>query len=311
MNLESSTIVLAAILLALTSASLPNAKAASLISNAAVGASNSPNTFPAFEPGGSAYSGTGALVSASGSASFTGQNSNGEETIMTFTGSASAWAQSYGQLRTAASGTVSGVYYNENNAPYYSYNDHDDDDEETGHWDIDPNGSPTFLVSYGQAQFSDTLNYGNIPAGFTTDFWFHISGSFTGGDVYHSILVNFGLASDNIVLYPVSGANHLWTTNKFTPLPGVDVDFSTTVLSSFNFYPEYSSEGGTYSGSADFMNTVTLAGINVYDENDNLVTDWALTSGSGTLYPGSIPEPSAALLGLAGAAGFLARRRRF
>lgn len=273
----------------------------SLSSSAAVGASNDPGTFGSFWPDGFAYSGTGALVSASGSSSFTGLNSNDQAATMTFTGSATASA-SYGMLRTAASGSVSGVYYNENNAPYYYQ------DDESGTWITDPEGSPTFLVSYGQAQFNDTLNYGNIPAGFTTDFWFHITGSFTGANVYHSIYVEFGTQSNSIVLYPVDGANHLWTTNKFTPLPGVDIDFSTTVLSSFNLYPEYSPEGESYSGSANFMNTVTLAGINVYDENDNLVSGWSLTSGSGTTYP--VPEPSAVLLGLAGAVGFVARRRR-
>jgi hypothetical protein len=56
------------------------------------------------------------------------------------------------------------------------------------------------------------------------------------------------------------------------------------------------------------MNTVTLAGMNVFDEDDNLITGWTVTSGSGTMYP--VPEPSVTLLGLAGAVGFVARRRR-
>lgn len=292
---------LTATLLAFTCASIPNTQAASLVSSVSVGASNNPQTFRPFEPAGSNSSETGAAVSSTGSSTFTGLNRNGEEAIMTFSGSGTASA-SYGMLRTAASGSVSGVYYNETNSPYYYQ------DEESEAWITDPQGSPTFLVSYGQAQFNDTLNYGSIPAGFKTNFWLNISGSFTGTDVYHSVYVEFGTQTDSIVLYPVDGANQLWTTDNFTPLPGVDLSFSTTVLSSFNFYPEHAPDGGSYSGIAEFMNTVTIAAINVYDQNDNLVSGWSPTSGSGTVYP--VPEPSGMVLVLAAVIGFAARRRR-
>lgn len=306
MKAQSTSPMLAAALLAVASASITNSQAASLVTSVAVGASSDPQSFPGFAPNGYNSSNSGARVSADGSETFTGLDRSDQEATMTFSGTATASAD-YGMLRTAASGSVSGVYSNANNPPYYYYEDYGDDNDESGNWIVDPDGSPTFLVSYGQAQFNDTLNYGTIPAGFTTDFWFHISGSFTGTNLTHSVYVEFGEQSDALILYPADGANHIWTTNKFVPLPGQDLNFSTTVVSQFNFYPENATDGESFSGSADFMNTVTLAAINVYDEDDNLVSGWAPTSGSGTAY--AIPEPSAALLGLAGVLGFLVRRR--
>lgn len=290
--------VVTATLLAFASASIQNVRAASLVTSVTVGASNDPGTIISFGPGASDYSGTGSPISAEGSAGFTGMDSNNVEATMYFSGSGTASA-AYGMLRTAASGSASGVYFNAANAPYY--------DSEAG---VNPGGSPSFLASFGQAQFIDTLNYGNVPAGFRTDFYFHITGSFTGTNLVHSVYVEFGTQSDYIILYPDSGGviNQVWVTDKFMPTPGVDVDFRTTVLSQFNLYPEFATEGGSYSGSANFMNTVTLAGMNLFDENDNLITGWTVTSGSGTMYP--VPEPSAMLLGLAGAVGFVARRRR-
>jgi hypothetical protein len=294
----SPSVMLTATLLAFACGSIQNVRAASLVTSVNVGASNDPGTLIPFGPGASDYSGTGGQISAIGSASFIGLDSNNVESTMSFSGSATASA-AYGMLRTAASGSASGVYYNGENAPYY--------DSEVG---VNPNGSPSFLASFGQAQFIDTLNYGNVPAGFRTDFYFHITGSFTGTSLVHSVYVEFGTQSDFIILYPDSGGviNQVWVTDKFNPLPGVDIDFRTTVLSQFNLYPEFATEGGSYTGSANFMNTVTLAGMNVFDEDDNLITGWTVTSGSGTMYP--VPEPSVTLLGLAGAVGFVARRRR-
>jgi len=65
--------------------------------------------------------------------------------------------------------------------------------------------------------------------------------------------------------------------------------------------------------SAEFMSTARFVGLDVFDAQGHRVTDFTLTSGSGTDYLAAVPEPASMLMVLAGVGlvgGVAARRRR-
>lgn len=275
-------------LIVLGSALLAAPAEAVLTVAASVGASNDPGYFVNFPTGGGGYShsgnNTGAYVETSGSATFNGLDAAGDPSTMSFSGSASA-KTSYLKHHLAASGHVSNVTYNPENPPYYL----------TGE-PVNENGMPTFLAAYAQSEYEDVLTYATgFNQAYRTDFYFHITGSFEGTHMSHSIFVEFGGQSDYTIFHsPADGLGSTisttWATRKFDVIPGQPIVYSSTSLAQFNLQTPYSTGGGDYSGIANFSNTVTLAGINLYDENDNLVSNWSLTAGSGTNYP--IPEPA-------------------
>lgn len=295
-----SSVVLTAALLAFASASFPNAQAAISLETAAdIWVANAGDG----QYGGGSYnrSDTGAPVSANETYVYGMNHSNG---LITFSGEAAA-SVTFGQLRTSASGSVTNAYYDPDSLIF------------DGEGNFNQDGIPGFYAVQAYAAFSDTL----IPAtGFgaakKTNFLYHITGSFTGMNAQHELGVTFNGQTQSITLNSTGSEfptliGQTWATEMFDiPQHGLPFEKSVWVNSQFTLSGQYDHvvDGEDYAGSANFMNTVTLVGINVYDENDNLLTGWTITSGSGTVYP--VPEPSAALLGLAGVAGFLARRRR-
>ncbi len=294
------SIVLAAALLAFTSASLSEAQAAISLEAAAdiwvANAGDGQHAAGSFNPS------DGALVTAGETYTYGTSHQNGP---ITFSGDASA-SVTFGQLRTSASGSVTNAYYDPDNLVF--------DDE--GNFNS-ADGIPGFYAVQAYAAFHETLDYAT---GFgmakKTNFLYHITGSFTGTNASHELGVSFGGQTQSITLNSTGSEfptyiGQTWATEMFDiPQHGLPIEKFVWVNSQFALSGVYDNvvDGENYAGSANFMSTVTLVGINVYDENDNLLSGWSVTSGSGTVYP--IPEPSAALLGLAGVAGLLARRRR-
>ncbi len=62
--------------------------------------------------------------------------------------------------------------------------------------------------------------------------------------------------------------------------------------------------------AADFGSTAKLVGLDVFDAQGHRITEFTLTSASGTDYISGVPEPASGLLLLAGAAALAARRSR-
>ncbi len=244
---------------------------------------------------------TGAPVSASETYIYGTSHSNGP---ITFSGTTAA-SVTYGQLHTSASGSVTNAYFDPDNLFF--------DDE--GNPSAD--GIPGFYAVQAYAAFHDTL----IPlTGFgaakKTNFFYHITGSFTGMNAIHTLGVTFNGQTQSITLNSTGSEfptliGQTWATEMFDiPQHGLEFEKSVWVNSQFTLSSVYDHvvEGENYAGSANFMNTVTLVGMNVYDENDNLLTGWSITSGSGTTYP--IPEPGVPMmLALVSLAAGMRRRR--
>lgn len=290
-------------------AALSPLEAASLETTAYVGAGNSGyddqeqwgEWITLLGPGAYQASDSGAAVSAAGVRDFSGLNQEGSEATMSFQGSASASA-AYGRLRTQAYGRVENAFYNEENDPF-NFDTH-----------YDPDGTPNVLNSHGQATYTDEFTYSDASAAVTVNFFFKITGNFTGLNASHSVRVNFNGQSDYIHISPVVdplGVDHLWATKMFTLTANTPLEHSVTVLTQFNLDTQSYNEGD-YESSADFSNTVTMEGMELYDGDGVALTGWSLSSGSGTSYPLSpIPEPgTVSLLMLGGAALLRLKRRR-
>jgi hypothetical protein len=270
----------------------------SVNSSAFVGASNtefSPYSIPNIDGN---YSTVGAPVNASGSQSFGGSNSNGDFDTMTFSGTGFASAQ-YGQLKTSASGELENAFYNSDNPWYWNSNTNE----------LNEDGTPDVFISAGQATFNDTFTYSNYGPAVTVNFFYQVSGTFTGEEVYHSLYVSNDGDSDYIYLDTFQGNsfNQTWVTKNFSIGDGV-LDHSTNSLSSFLVQPEFYPDGSLISGTANFSSTITLTGMELRDANGALVNGWSMSSASGTVYP--VPEPaSMTILGLAALAAFKRKRK--
>lgn len=249
---------------------------------------------------------TGAAVSASGFGSYGGMNSSGAWDTMSYYGEAKAVSQ-YGQLKTYGYGKLENSFYNFENPVYYN--------SDTG--EVNPDGTPDRFVSYGQAQYEDYFEYssptGNMSAGVKVDFWYYIHGRFQGDGAFHSVLVENDGDYDYILLNSTGGIteiNQIWTSKKFVIGADLALQHKVTMLSQFdNINTQNWDEGSTVEGEANFYNTVTLGGMNLYDENDNLITSWTMSSASGTDYQ-AVPEPATmTVLGIAALAALKRKRK--
>lgn len=280
-------------LLAITTIS----SAQSLTSYVAIGAGNTGFENFGINAFASDFSGIGNAVVAAGSETFSGIDGNGDSQTMSFAGTAFASAQ-YGILRTAATGNVTNSFYNSNNSWYYN--------SDTG--SVNENGTPDYLISFGQAQYNDVFTYTNIGPAVTVNFFYQITGTFSGGAVYHSILVENDEDFDSIILTPNDGntINQTFVTKNFSIGDGI-LNHKTNILSQFDHRTEFSPDGSNISGVADFDSTVILTGMVLKDANGAVVNGWSFNSGSGADY-GAVPEP--ATMTILALAALIAKKRK-
>jgi hypothetical protein len=240
-----------------------------------------------------------------GSASFTGLDSSGNQQTMTIDGTAYSYSD-YGHVHVYGAGTITNPYYNAANPVYV-----DDDGN------VNPDGSPDTLSVHGNAGWGDTFTYtGFAGAGYKVNYYFKLDGIVSGDSAAG---LNFSTSDPGSPSYNprTTTGSELWITpwydvNWGTPFD-VFVDFFGGITSDVRSRPE----GLTYTGVGNYSDTLTLAGIHIIDSNGNTVTDWNLTSLSGTNYPhfqpSAVPEPgSLSIIGGAviGGLGILFRRRR-
>ncbi|GEM_PF-6898886 len=252
-------------------------------------------------------SGIGAAVTASGSGSFSGLDSQGNAQTMTFSGSAAGKAE-YGRLHSSARGIITNPYYNASNAPYYLGGDAPN-----------PNGSAQYLHAASQSQFNDTL-YLNPFAdnGVTIRYVFHLDGVISPDHAY--AYINFSAAGNNFLEFTESAsttfATPSWAVNSSLP---IDLSTELGAVIGGNTNDPGTPEGVTGEGLADYYNTLTLESIQLLDADGNQVNGVEYRTASGTRYNllggiySPVPAPSSfaifAVAGLTGAFGILKRRR--
>jgi len=247
----------------------------------------------------------GSTATASMNQSFTGQDGAGQTQTMNFTGQTVASA-TYGSLHCYTTGTLTNSYYNPNNSAYI---------DQSGNIG-DPNGTPDSLASLGFAIFTDTFQFGgNLQSGYQAKYIFHVDGTNSGVGGSADLAVNVaGAATSSFFDFNNGYYSADWVTSDYavngnTPQQ-IEVQFSDQAV--FNTFQL--ADGFNYTGTSDFGATCTLAGVELVDQNGNLVSGWNLTSGSGTSYHTieSVPELGTlpVFLALLAPTGILGLRRR-
>ncbi len=232
--------------------------------------------------------------------SFTGMDGNGNTQTMDWSGTTTTSAE-FGRLHSYTAGTLTNSYYNVGNAAYQNPDN-----------SVNPAGSPTTMCSLGFAGFSDTLQFGGVlQAGYRARYVFHVDGTNSGVGYLADLSVKVGNDADESFFAFDPGYNETnWVTTDHlvdgnTP-EDIHVQFSSqAVFDTYNL-----TDGGNYTSVSDFSSTLTLAGIQMFDSNGNVVSGWTVTSGSGTAYPQVVPEPSSMLVLVGLAAPLLKRRSR-
>lgn len=237
-------------------------------------------------------SGSGGANSAqnpfTGSASFTGLDSQGQQQTMTLTGSAYSSA-TYGAIHVYGAATITNPYYNAANQPYVGQDGV-----------VNTNGSPDTLGVHGNAGWGDTFTYlGLQGTGYKVNYYFHLDGNVTSDAAAG---LNFHTSDPGSPYYSprTTLGEALWITPDYkvtwgTPF-NVFVDFFGGTTSDLRQRPE----GVTFSATGDYSNTLTLAGIQIKDAQGVPVSGWTLASASGTSYSlsqsAAVPEQGSAAL---------------
>ncbi len=245
----------------------------------------------------SAYSSNGAPISSSlTNKTFTGMNRVGAQQTMSYSAVNNASASFY-QLHLFASGSVTNNYYNAANKPANVNNV------------FDPTGSPDGFYSLGFAGFNDTLQYGGaLQSGYMARYLFHVDGNNSGYGGKADLSVTIAGHNESFFAFDGGSFDKIWATQSY-PVNGITPqDVNVQFSNQFTMTCSDFADGDSVSGSSNFSNTLTFAGIEITDANGNHVDGVTVTGESGTTYNTSIPEP--ALLSLAAPLLLLARRRQ-
>lgn len=275
---------------------------ASLFTESLVGAGNA--NFGIYWAGESGTT-TDAAVTASWDAYFTGLNGSGASETMYLSGTTTSQSN-YGQLHVYTQLSLNNSYYNASNPQYFNGST------------VDATGSPNSVASLGFATFTDTLQFGgDLVTGYQAIYVFHVDGTNTGDGALADLAVNIPSDGDYEGFFDgQSGfSSEIWATEPFQ-VNGqneqtINVQFSDqVVLNTFDL-----TDGGNYSGTSDFSQTLTLAGIELVGPTGQPLSGWTVDSESGTVYnqiegTQGTPGPAAAVPFVTALGAALRRRRR-
>ncbi|MEX2672735.1 MAG: PEP-CTERM sorting domain-containing protein [Phycisphaeraceae bacterium] len=214
---------------------------------------------------------------------------------MTFSAQGFASA-AFKTVRASTSATLTNSFFDEN----YVFDNGDPEE-----------GVPTHYTVQSRGGFTETLSYGGTATNYTSRYILRLTGNVQSNDGYGIVRINHAGEEQLITFFSPGNHDQILVSNAF--IHGLSPqEFSITLTSGVSFTMEGVSEGNTLSGSANFGSTLELVGIDLRDENGNLVSNDVITSASGTTYDVvAVPEPGTmALLSVLGVGVALRRRQR-
>ncbi|MEM9478333.1 MAG: PEP-CTERM sorting domain-containing protein [Verrucomicrobiota bacterium] len=234
----------------------------------------------------------GSPVSSSGTETYDfGTAPNDDENSVVFSGSSSAQALPQ-TLRAQASGTVVNIDFD---------SDYDADNQI---------GIPDNFVSFAQAEFTETLQYGGTATNYNSRYILQFTGTLTG-DAFAFISLRHGSNPEQTWFFDQPGTYNV-PLNSTTFVHGNSPqEFRLFLSTGFDIFSDSFPPSSTISGSANFGNTLQVTGIDLRDNVGNLLTADSVTGSSGSTFNiVPVPEPGTPLLLLTVGAAFLAKRRR-
>jgi PEP-CTERM putative exosortase interaction domain len=251
---------------------------------------------------------------------FTGSNSNGETQTMIVSASGAA-AAAAGVLKASSSFSISNPYYNTANPVYVNPD-----------FTTAASGSPDSFDLYSTARFDDSLIVNAAPSLASLQVTISLDGTTTyssgldtsvfGSPAYTQASVAVTDASGNACSTCGSGNiqgpgtfSKVFTLNIPVVDPAkVDLGIQLYMYNDFNLQYGNYSESTDYTVGMDFSHTLMVTGLAGLDSNGNSVALNSVSSSLGFAYPlAAVPEPSQALLmlaGLIGVAGVVRRRKQ-
>jgi hypothetical protein len=176
------------------------------------------------------------------------------------------------------------------------------------------------FAAYAYSRFSDTMTLSNPllngqPGSITFDFTLSGTSSSSGSGWNVAMLwvcngTRCSSTGSNYILKKTRedfNGTESWTTGP------INFTYGTP----FSFYVAIGAESGLYgdeegSASINLLNTFILDGLDVYNENNIPVTDYAMRTESGARYPYvGVPEPATIFMLLISFIGLAGVRRRF
>lgn len=231
------------------------------------------------------------------SAYFSGTTNSGAQGTMVFSGTATA---SVGEavhgpyplpkgLHAHVQGTVSNIFYNPVNPPYFN--------ALVSPPEVDEDGVPDELEVYGLAEINEihTLN-GPGTGQARVSYRFYVTGQITGGplDAYGNGTIAWMKyqAGSNPPEYawftmpnlPNGRFAGYFNTGSYPAGNGVPQTTTMSLVTEYRTTTTYLAEGSQTHGNVDFGSTIRLIGIDVTDEEGNALAGWTLTDSEGVTY---------------------------